>query len=76
MQHELENMDTIDAVLSQYFSHDLVLLPFLFDTTNSEEKDNHEHVYHTNPETQESEAICGCAEEKRAILVSVKVLDN
>ncbi len=29
-----------------------------------------------NSETKEIEAVCGCSNERRAVLVSVKVLDN
>ena len=38
--------------------------------------DNHQHILQKNLETKETEAACGCSNEKRAVLVSVKVLDN
>lgn len=61
----------------QYFNHDLVLLPFFFDTLEQNpSNDNHKHLYHKNSETGEMETLCGCSSEKRAVLVSVKVLDN
>jgi hypothetical protein len=64
--------------LLQYFNHDLILLPFFFDEIDSRDRegDNHKHIYQKNPETGQMEALCGCAEDKRAVLVSVKVLDN
>lgn len=71
-----------DQQLMQYFNHDLVLLPFFFDKIdtrgdkNAAINDNHKHVFQKNTETGEMEATCGCSDEKRAILVSVKVLDN
>jgi hypothetical protein len=60
----------------QYFNHDLVILPFFFHQLNKPNIDNHTHVFDRNPETGEKEAICGCGDEKRVVLVSVKVLDN
>ena len=58
------------------------MLPFFFDRINSERSggqqasDNHKHVYQKNAETGEMEALCGCEADERAVLVSVKVLDN
>ena len=66
----------IDEALMQYFNHDLVLLPFFFHQLNKANVDNHKHTFGKNPETGENEAICGCGDEKRVVLVSVKVLDN
>ena len=66
----------IDEILMQYFNHDLVLLPFFFDELDNSNQDNHKHVIEKNPETGEMEAVCGCGQDKRAVLVSVKVLDN
>ena len=61
----------------QYFNHDLVLLPFFFDELDQRPtNDNHKHVFHKSPATGKMEALCGCDEDKRAVLVSVKVLDN
>lgn len=53
-------------------------MPFFFDEIDSKDNsdNNHKHVYHKNPETGEMEALCGCDKDKRAVLVSVKVLDN
>lgn len=71
-----------DHHLMQYFNHDLVLLPFFFDKIDTigdktaALNDNHKHVFQKNAETGEMEALCGCSDEKRAVLVSVKVLDN
>jgi hypothetical protein len=69
-----------DQQLMQYFNHDLVLLPFFFDTLDGDKNaalnDNHKHIFQKNTETGEMEALCGCSDEKRAVLVSVKVLDN
>lgn len=71
-----------DHHLMQYFNHDLVLLPFFFDKIdtmadkNAALNDNHKHVFQKNADTGGMDALCGCAEEKRAVLVSVKVLDN
>jgi hypothetical protein len=64
----------VEGVLGQYFNHDLVLLPFFFDEAVKDE--NHRHVFYKSEETGEMQALCGCAEEKRCVLVSVKVLDN
>jgi len=36
----------------------------------------HEHETELNSETGLEDYICGCSTDKRAILVSVKVLDN
>jgi hypothetical protein len=66
----------IEKHLSEYFDHDLVLLPFFFDDINTKNKtNNHNHVYFKN-EMGQMQTLCGCSDEKRAILVSVKVLDN
>lgn len=71
-----------DHHLMQYFNHDLVLLPFFFDKIdtvgdqNAAVNDNHKHVFQKNGTTGEMDALCGCSDEKRAVLVSVKVLDN
>ena len=71
------DMSQVDQNLLQYFNHDLVLLPFFFDELSSDQNnDNHKHIYQKNPDTGEMEALCGCSEEKRTVLVSVKVLDN
>ena len=73
------DMSQVDPNLMQYFNHDLVLLPFFFDELNStrpDSADNHKHVFQKNPETGAMEALCGCGPETRAVLVSVKVLDN
>lgn len=54
-------------------------MPFFFDEVDSKNElinDNHKHIYQKNQETGEMEALCGCTDEKRAVLVSVKVLDN
>ena len=87
MQNNLEspspNIDfnQVDQNLMQYFNHDLILLPFFFDRVDADEgsvyqNDNHKHIYQKSPETGEMEALCGCESEERAVLVSVKVLDN
>ena len=48
-------------------------MPFFFDDVTTKQKvRNHEHVYAKG----EDEALCGCTDEKRAVLVSVKVLNN
>ena len=72
-----------DPHLLQYFNHDLVLLPFFFDKIDAASdqsraalNDNHKHVFQKNSASGEMQAICGCDGDKRAILVSVKVLDN
>lgn len=73
------DLNQVDQHLLQYFNHDLILLPFFFhhiDAKDGDLADNHKHVYQKNAETGEMEALCGCSEEKRAVLVSVKVLDN
>ena len=50
--HPEINQKLLDQTLSQYFNHDLILLPFFFDDINAKTpSDNHEHIYHTNPET-------------------------
>ena len=64
----------IEDNLKKYFNYDMILLPFFFDHESSQE--NHKHVYHMKPETNEIKALCGCTDEKRCVLVSVKVLDN
>jgi len=73
------DLNQVDQHLLQYFNHDLILLPFFFHDIDAREdniNDNHKHVYQKNPETGEMEALCGCSDERRAVLVSVKVLDN
>ena len=73
------DMNQVDQHLLQYFNHDLIILPFFFHEIDAREdsiEDNHKHVYQKNPETGEMEALCGCSDERRAVLVSVKVLDN
>jgi len=71
------DLSQVDQNLMQYFNHDLVLLPFFFDELDQKAvNDNHKHVFQRSHETGEMETLCGCSEEKRAVLVSVKVLDN
>ena len=73
------DLNQVDQHLLQYFNHDLILLPFFFyeiDAKDDGLNDNHKHVYQKNPETGEMEALCGCSDERRSVLVSVKVLDN
>ena len=66
----------------QYFNHDLILLPFFFDLVDTQDvklkslNDNHSHIFQRDLQTKRNEAVCGCSNEKRAVLVSVKVLDN
>ena len=38
--------------------------------------DNHHHTYERDPETGELFTQCGCENEKRVVLVSVKTLEN
>jgi hypothetical protein len=53
-----------------------VLLPFFFDSTTSSQplNENHKHVY--DKTSGEQVSLCGCTDEKRCVLVSVKVLEN
>jgi hypothetical protein len=66
----------IEKHLSEYFDHDLVLMPFFFDDVTLQRKPglNHNHVYFE--QEGEMQTLCGCSDEKRAVLVSAKVLDN
>ena len=67
----------IEQNLVQYFNHDLVLLPYFFDDLDQRAtNDNHKHVFQKDEMSGQMEAICGCTNERRAVLVSVKVLDN
>ena len=74
MGKTLENIDIEESELQehlqQYFNHDLVLMPFI------QERKDHQHQTTINRETGEQEYMCGCADKKRAVLVSVKILDN
>lgn len=54
----------------------MIILPFFFDDIRQKSTDNHKHIFQKNPETGEMEALCGCEDNKRCVLVSVKVLDN
>ena len=66
-----------DETLSQYFNHDIVILPFFFYPIHSKPTFlNHHHIIKTNPQTQTPEALCGCNASRRCCLVSIKVLDN
>ena len=66
-----------DETLSQYFNHDIVILPFFFYPIHSKPTFlNHHHIIKTNPQTQTPEALCGCNASRRCALVSIKVLDN
>jgi hypothetical protein len=40
------------------------------------QKLDHKHQVTVDLETGENVYACGCADEKRAVLVSVKILDN
>ena len=71
------DLSTVDNQMLEYFNYDLVLLPFFFDSLEQNPLvENHKHVYIKNEETGEMETLCGCEHEKRAVMVSVKVLDN
>ena len=76
--HEIDEFDDkVDQNLLQYYNHDLVLLPFFFEQLDQTQLDpTHEHETELNSETGLEDYICGCSTDKRAILVSVKVLDN
>jgi hypothetical protein len=55
----------------------LILLPFYFEKLDQTQNDpNHEHAIEYNSDTGQEDFVCGCSADKRAILVSVKVLDN
>ena len=53
------------------------MLPFFFDSTTASNplNENHKHVYE-KVATGELATLCGCTDEKRCVLVSVKVLEN
>ena len=71
------DLSTVDNQMLEYFNYDLVLLPFFFDSLEQNPLvENHKHVYIKNEDTGEMETLCGCEHEKRAVMVSVKVLDN
>lgn len=72
--HPSIDQTLIESTLMQYFNHDLILLPFFFDEKQSSK--NHKHIIARSSDSLLGHAMCGCSEEKRAILVSVKVLDN
>lgn len=64
-----EQAKIIADTLEQYFNYDLILLPFM------QRSLDHQHKLIKN-ELGEEEYACGCFDEKRIVLVSVKVLDN
>ena len=76
--HEMDEQDDkIDQNLLEYYNHDLVLLPFYFEKMDQTISDpNHQHAIEYNSDTGVEDFVCGCSADKRAILVSVKVLDN
>ena len=76
--HEIDEYDDkVDQNLLQYYNHDLVLLPFFFDRLDQKLLDpTHECEVERNSDTGIEEYVCGCSSDKRAVLVSVKVLDN
>lgn len=77
--HEIDTFDDgkVDSNLQQYYNHDLVLLPFYFEKLDQTLLDpTHQHEIERNSDTGLDEYVCGCSADKRAVLVSVKVLDN
>ena len=54
----------------------MILLPFYFEKVDLRNDPNHECAIEYNSDTGQEDYVCGCSADKRAILVSVKVLDN
>lgn len=68
------NKRAIEKHLGEYFDHDLVVMPFFFDDVGLPST-NHEHVYFENTRGQ-MQTLCGCSNERRSVLVTIKVLNN
>ena len=66
-----------DILLTQYFNHDLVLLPFFFDDFEQPEQssDSHKQIIGKNEDDSDISDRAP-KRDKRSVLVSVKVLDN
>ena len=68
-----------NSFLKASFENDLILMPFFFDEIESKDEemkalnDNHMHVIISGNPSKEIEALCGCSNYKRALLVSLKM---